>query len=92
MRCVKQEAALPASHAPPKQETDEEAVSNLTTTSSSSEYIQLPAPQAMTPAAGNVSDHGDVTSGFQSCDDLVDLDFIGDEYLDHVLDFANEYL
>ncbi|WOK93707.1 hypothetical protein Cni_G02407 [Canna indica] len=66
-------AAVPASFAPRKQESDEEVVSNLTSASSSSEYLQLTEaekPAVMTPSTG-----GDVTSDFQYSGDL-DMDFM----------------
>lgn len=80
-----QEAAVPA---PPKQESEEETVSNLSS-SSSPDYLQLPAaemPPVMAPTVGHAPNHGDVTHGFQSCADLY-LDFTCRYLEDSVLAF-----
>ncbi|CAL9100010.1 unnamed protein product [Musa acuminata var. zebrina] len=80
---VRQEASVPASFASQKQESDEDAASNLTTASSSSGYFLLPAtenPVVTTP---------DVTSGFHTATDL-DMDFMADTYLEDVFGFDDD--
>ncbi|RWV90944.1 hypothetical protein BHE74_00044222 [Ensete ventricosum] len=80
---VGQEASVPASFASQKQESDEDAASNLTTASSSSGYFLLPAteiPVVTTP---------DVTSGFHTATDL-HMDFMADTYLEDVFGFDDD--